>query len=74
MPELNTLGRSLIVLGLIIVMVGAVLMLGAKLPWFGKLPGDIYIQKKNISVFFPITTSIIISIMLSLIFMLLRRR
>jgi hypothetical protein len=53
---------------------GAVIVFGSKLPWFGRLPGDIYIQKRNLTFFFPITTSILISIVLSIIFILLRRR
>jgi len=69
-----SLGKLLILFGAILIAVGALFALGAKIPWFGKLPGDIYIQKKNFTLFFPITTSILISIALSLIMILLRRR
>ncbi|MDD5495817.1 MAG: DUF2905 domain-containing protein [Candidatus Omnitrophica bacterium] len=69
-----SLGKSLIVFGVILIVIGAVFTMGVKIPWLGRLPGDIYIQKKNFTFFFPITTSILVSIALSLIFILLRRR
>ena len=69
-----SLGKLLIIFGAILIAVGAIFTLGGKISWFGKLPGDIYIQKKNLTLFFPITTSILISIALSLIMILLRRR
>ncbi|MDP2913035.1 MAG: DUF2905 domain-containing protein [Candidatus Omnitrophota bacterium] len=68
------LGKSLILFGILIIAVGAVFMFGGKLSWFGRLPGDIYIQKKNFTLFFPVTTSIILSILISLAMILLRRR
>ena len=71
---MNLLGKTLIVFGIVLIAVGVVFTFGGKLSWFGKLPGDIYIQKRNFTFFFPITTSIIISIILSVIFILLRRR
>jgi membrane protein implicated in regulation of membrane protease activity len=74
MADTGSIAKALILLGAALVVIGAVLALGVKLPWFGKLPGDIIIQKKNITLFFPITTSILISIILSVIFILLRRR
>jgi membrane protein implicated in regulation of membrane protease activity len=67
-------GKILILFGVILIAAGLVLKVGGRFPWFGRLPGDIYIQKKNLAFFFPITTSILVSIVLSLIFMLLRRR
>lgn len=71
---MSSLGRILVIFGVVLVMAGTVLMLGGKFSWFGRLPGDIYIQKKNFTFFFPITTSILISIILSLVFLLLRKR
>lgn len=56
------------------IVMGTIFTLGGKLSWFGRLPGDIYIQKKNFTFFFPITTSILISVILSLILILLRKR
>lgn len=68
------MGKTLILLGAILIVIGAAFTFGGKLSWFGRLPGDIYIQKKNFTLFFPITTSILISIILSVIMILLRRR
>jgi len=68
------LGKSLIVMGIIIIIVGIFFTLGGKLSWFGRLPGDIMVQKKNFTFYFPITTSILISIVLSVIFYLFFRR
>ncbi|MDD5428867.1 MAG: DUF2905 domain-containing protein [Candidatus Omnitrophica bacterium] len=71
---MNPVGRTLILLGIIFIAAGIFFTLGGKLSWLGKLPGDICIQKRNFTFFFPITTSIIISVILSVIFILLRRR
>ena len=68
-----SLGKSLIVMGLIIAAVGVVLTLAGRIPWLGRLPGDIYVKKENFTFYFPLATSIIISIILSLIFWLFRR-
>jgi Protein of unknown function (DUF2905) len=71
------LGKAFIVLGLVLVVVGVALwgfgsgsMTG---PIPGRLPGDIYIRRGNFSFYFPVTTSIIISVVLSLIIAWLRR-
>jgi hypothetical protein len=72
--ELGSVGKMLILFGIALIIVGGLLMLGAKVPWLGRLPGDIYIQKKNFSFFFPITTSILISIAISLILIFLRHK
>ena len=74
MFEISSLGKALILFGLILIAIGLIFIFGGKLSWFGRLPGDIYVQKRNFTFFFPITTSILISIILSLIFILLRRR
>ncbi len=60
-------GKILVVFGLVIVGIGVLLMFVDKIPFIGKLPGDINIKKDNFQFFFPITTSIIISIVLSLV-------
>ena len=71
---MESFGKILILFGAVIVILGVLLALGLKLPWLGRLPGDIYIQKKGFSFYFPIATSIVVSVVLSVIFMLLRRR
>ena len=67
MPEI---GKTLIIFGIILIGFGLLLTLANKIPFIGRLPGDIYIQKKNFSFYFPIVTSILISVILSLIFWL----
>lgn len=67
------LGKVLIILGLMIAVIGAVLTLAGKIPWLGRLPGDIYIKRENFTFYFPLATSIILSLILSLIFWFLRR-
>lgn len=74
MPDgLQHLGRFLITFGIIIVCVGVLLLLlrNSGIPFLGKLPGDIIIQRKNFTFFFPLTTSILLSILLSLILFIL---
>ena len=70
----NELGKLLILFGVILIMVGAALVVADKIPWLGRLPGDIHIQRPNFSFFFPLTTSIVISVVLSLLLYLLSRR
>jgi hypothetical protein len=67
MPGLEDLGRMLLILGGVIVLLGLLLMLGGKLPFLGRLPGDIHIQRGNISCTFPLVTSLLLSIILTVI-------
>jgi len=65
------IGKGIIFIGVIIVIIGMILLFSEKLPFnLGRLPGDIVIKKENFSFYFPITTSILISIILSLLFYL----
>ncbi len=66
-------GRSLIIIGLIIAAIGALFSLAGKIPWLGRLPGDIYIKRENFTFYFPLATSIIVSVVLSFILWLLRK-
>ena len=70
---MGDLGRMLMLLGGMLLVVGALLTLGGKLPWLGRLPGDIIVERENVRLYFPIATSIILSIILSLLAMLFRR-
>ena len=74
MMELHNLGKLLLLLGGILIIIGAAVLLAAKIPWFGRLPGDIYIQRPKFTFFFPLTTSILISVVLSLLWYFLSRR
>jgi hypothetical protein len=69
------MGRTLIVVGLVIVAVGVIITLGDKLPIkFGRLPGDIMIRGKNSVFYFPIVTSVLLSLILTLVMWLFNRR
>ncbi len=67
------LGKILMVLGFILVIAGGILLLWPKIPCIGRLPGDIFFKGDKFTFYFPITTSIIISILLTLFFYLFRR-
>ena len=64
------MGRTLVLIGLAIAGLGLLMMLGVP---FGRLPGDIAVKRDNFAFYFPITTSIVVSIILTLIFALFRR-
>ena len=69
------MGRALIIIGLALVAAGVVLTLGEKLPVrLGHLPGDIVIRGKNSVFYFPVVTSLLLSVVLSIVFWLFRRR
>jgi len=74
MMPLNGVGKLLSVLGGLLIIIGAAIILVDKIPWFGRLPGDIYVERRNFTFFFPLTTSILISVILSLVLYLLSRR
>lgn len=67
------LGKTLILFGALIVAVGLLLTLGGKLPWIGRLPGDITIRKNGVVLYFPIASCLVASVLLSLILSLFRR-
>lgn len=71
---MNEIGKFLIILGFLIIVIGVLLTFAGKIPFIGKLPGDIVIQKRNFVLYFPLGTSILLSIILSLIFYLLSKR
>jgi hypothetical protein len=70
---LNDLGRGLIVTGVILVGLGLLILLGSKIPWLGRLPGDILIQREKYTFYFPIVTCVVISILLTILFSFFRR-
>ena len=71
--KMGGMGKSLILIGIILIVVGVIMNFSGKIPFLGKLPGDIYIKKDNFSFYFPITTCIIISIVLTLIFSIFKK-
>jgi heme/copper-type cytochrome/quinol oxidase subunit 2 len=72
--DLSTVARLFIMMGIILILVGLAFLVAGKIPFLGKLPGDIAVQRKTWSLYIPITTCIIISIILTLIMWLFGRR
>jgi Protein of unknown function (DUF2905) len=70
MPEL---GRFLILFGLALVVVGGTLSLFGRVPWIGRLPGDLYVQRGNFTFYFPLGTCILLSVVSTLLFWIFRR-
>ena len=68
------IGRLLVIFGAVIAAVGMLVILSGKLPWLGRLPGDIVLQRKNFTVYFPLATSILISLLLTLLFWLFGKK
>lgn len=75
MPDgLEQLGKVLVVFGAVMIVVGVFLMFSGKLPWTGRLPGDVVVERKNFTFYFPLATSIILSIVLTLLFWLFGKK
>jgi hypothetical protein len=72
--DLGSLGKLLVVGGLVLAAVGVLLVVAGRIPFIGRLPGDVLIQRGNTTFYFPIVTSILISIVLSLVLNVLARR
>lgn len=67
------LGKTLILFGIVLVVIGGLLSLAGKVPWLGHLPGDITIERGRFSFYFPLTTCILISVIISLVLYFFRR-
>ena len=74
MFDFSGFGKILIIIGLVIAGLGLLFLLGGKIPWLGKLPGDFFYKGKNVTFYFPLATSIIISIILTIILMFIGRK
>ncbi|OGS47258.1 MAG: hypothetical protein A2539_01855 [Elusimicrobia bacterium RIFOXYD2_FULL_34_15] len=70
----NLFGRVLIISGVILFLIGIMLVFHVKIPYIGKLPGDIYIKKENFTFYFPLMSSIIFSILFSFILWLFSKK
>lgn len=68
------IGRFLIITGIVFAAIGGLIFLSGRIPWIGKLPGDIIIQKKNFTLYIPIATSILLSIIITIILWLTGKR
>lgn len=70
---MSEFGKTLILLGVVLVVVGVVLSFAGRIPWLGHLPGDITIERGRFSFYFPLTTCILISVIISLVLYFFRR-
>ena len=70
----SDVGKALVALGLLIALAGVVLMLVGRVPWLGRLPGDIHFQRGNFSFYFPLATSLLLSVVLTLLLYIIGRR
>lgn len=73
MEPWQSLGRILLLFGVLLIAAGGLLLLAGKLPGVGRLPGDILVRKGNFTFYFPLVTCIILSIVLTLLLNLLFR-
>jgi hypothetical protein len=71
---MGDLGKNIIVIGIVLVIVGIFLTVAGKIPGVGKLPGDIFIKKENFSFYFPLTTCILLSVILSAVMYFLGKK
>ena len=67
------LGKFLILLGVLLVVLGLIVSFAPKIPWLGRLPGDIVIRRESFSFYFPLATCLLISAILTLVLYLFRR-
>lgn len=73
MGDLSWFAKLLIGMGFLLVIAGTIIFFLSKIPGFGRLPGDIFINKGNFTFYFPLATSIILSILLTLLLNIFRR-
>ena len=74
MNDFSQFGKIFLIIGLVLAGIGLLMILGGKLPWLGRLPGDLFYKGEKFTFYFPLTTSIIISVVLSLILWLINRK
>ncbi len=70
---MGSFGKVLIFLGIFLIVLGVIFSVGVKIPWLGQLPGDIYIQRERFTFYFPLTTCLLLSLILTLVLYLFRR-
>ncbi len=70
---MSEMAKMLILLGAVLIVLGLILLLLQRTPYLGKLPGDILIKREHVTIYFPLATSIIISIIVSLILYFINR-
>jgi hypothetical protein len=70
---MEPLGKSLVLIGISIVLIGVLMWGLSSIPFIGRLPGDVYVRRGNFTFYFPIATCILISIIATILFSLMRR-
>ncbi|MCS7288616.1 MAG: DUF2905 domain-containing protein [Roseiflexus sp.] len=70
---MGDIGRLLIGMGVVLIVIGALLLFAGKVPWLGRLPGDILIERENVRIFIPIGTMLLLSLVLTVIANLVAR-
>lgn len=71
---MTEMGKVLVLVGLIIAALGLVFWIGPKIPWLGRLPGDISIERPNFRFYFPLTTCIILSVAATILLWIIKKR
>ncbi len=74
MSEFSGFGRVLMIVGILLFSVGFVLWIGDRIPFAGRLPGDIVVRREGFRLYFPIVTCIVVSVVLTLVLNLISRR
>ena len=74
MSGVNDVGRMLVVFGVLVALVGVVMMVVGRVPWLGRLPGDIHVTRGNWTFYFPLATSLLLSVVLTLVLWLMGKR
>ena len=67
------IGKGLLLFGSVLMAIGALLLFGGKIPWLGRLPGDLTLQRDHFTFYFPLMSSLVVSLVLSLFMLLFRR-
>ena len=74
MMAIDSIGTSLILFGVVLIVIGSIFVVFGKIPWFGRLPGDIIIKKEGMTLYFPVVTMLLLSLLLTIIFNMIGRR
>ncbi|MGB9696956.1 MAG: DUF2905 family protein [Ignavibacteria bacterium] len=74
MNEFQNFGKVIILLGAIIIIVGVIILFFDRIPFLGKLPGDIIIRRKNFTIYIPLATMLLLSALLSLLLFFISRK
>lgn len=74
MADFSGLGKILVIGGATLFVVGLLFMFGDKIPFLGRLPGDIFIQRKGFDFYFPVVTCVVVSVLLTILLNIISRR